>query len=287
MPEKIQLVEISFIEKRKFKFPKIERGRGFYLFLLSFISLLAIPIFYYVQYKILNEYQYKLSKLDRKIRAKNARLRYLKARLSKEQRIFEKLYIADLKEKYFVSRLYKYFNRAIYSDFKQFNTALKGNLYKSFIVFPNPLKLNTKMLIPKAKNKGIFLENINPFKANLNIATAIAIYVKNDKKRINIKQLNLIKDKKLRTNLEFQWLLLNRKYLDLLIPVTLIYPVSFFYKDLSEKQRITKALKNNCIYFIKQDYFEYNRLMGKLLTEGYLQGFCIRTNWYKVRDKIW
>jgi hypothetical protein len=287
MLEKVNLVEISFVEKRKFKLPEIKKGRDFYLFLLSFLSLLAIPIFYYAQSKILNDYQNKLSQLDRNIRLKTLQVKRLKTQLKREQRIFENLYVADIKEKYFVSRIYKYFNRAIYADFTDFLTSFKDNFYKAFVVFPNPLKLNNRLLLPYETPKGRFLENINPLTSNLNISTAIALYVKTPNRNLNIKELNLIQDKKLKSNLKFQLLLLKKKQLDLLLPVTLIYPVGFFYKNTAEKKMIIDKLKRNCNYFIKEDYFEYNYLLGKLFTKGFLQGFCVRTKWYKVRDKVW
>lgn len=289
MPKKYELIEISFVEKKKFKFklPKIKKGKYIYLNILSFLTLLSIPIFYYIKNSIIEDYQQKLAKLDQKIRKKTITIRNLRNKLDREQRIFERLYISDIKEKYFISRLYKYFNEAVYYDFTKFRSKFKGNLYSAFIVFPNPQKLNNHLLLPYFQRRGNFLENKNPFSANLNINTAIAIYVEATGNEPRIKELNLIKDQNLKTNLEFQIFLMNNKKLNLLIPITLIYPVDFFFKDRQEKLKIIQKLKENCDYFIKNNYFEYNKVFGKLQTEGYIQGFCIRNVWYKVRDKVW
>jgi len=289
MPKRYKLIEISFVEKKKFKFkfPKIKKGKYFYLNFLSFITLLSIPIFYYVESSIISNYQRKLTKLDRIIYKRSSVIRNLINKLNKKQKIFERLYISDIKEKYFISRLYKYFNKAVYNDFVKFHSKFKENLYSAFIVFPNPQKLNNHLLLPYFQGRGNFLENKNPFSSNLNIATSIAIYVKKKKNESEIKELNLIRDKNLKTNLEFQIFLLNNRELEVLIPITLVYPVGFFYKNEQDKLEIFERLKENCDYFIKSNYFEYSKIFGGLRTEGYIQGFCIRNIWYKVRDEVW
>jgi len=289
MPKKVKFIEISFVEKERFrlKLPKFKKGKYFYLNVLSLLTLIAIPVLYYVQNLVVSNYQKKLNDLDKQIRIKVLTIKRLNKKLDAKQRMFETLYISDIKEKYFISRLYKYFNKAIYEDFNEFYAMFKGNLYYAFIVFPNPVKLDNHLLLPEYQRKGLFLEDINPFLSNLNIATSVAIYVENLENKPRIKELKFIKDKELKASLAFQIYLLNHRNVDLVIPITLIYPVSYFYKNMKEKEKIVKNLKEYCNYFIKNDQLEYNRVFGSFQVKGYIQGFCIRNIWYKVRDKVW